>query len=330
MTETLDAGAYRGSEQYSRERTGAFAASWLFFAHASELSAPGEYVARELAGYPVVVMRDEHGSLGAFHNVCPHRAGPLVHDGRGSATAFVCRYHGWVFERDGALRSARDFGEPGPDPACRLFDVRVDTWRGLVFVNLDGTAPPLDAALGGFADQTIGFEFESFVPAGEWHHDLECNWKTYAENYLEGYHIPIVHKELARSIEVAQYEVEAYEDWCVHRAPPRDGTVLDGRWLWRWPNLALNLYRDSMNLEQFLPLGPSRTRVAYRYFSRDGTLDEEVSRLSKLLLMEDAAICEAVQRNLDAGAYRAGVLSPRHEQGVARFQALLRSTASPD
>ena len=184
-------------------------------------------------------------------------------------------------------------------------------------------------ALGGFAEQTEGFDFESFVPAGEWHHDLACNWKTYAENYLEGYHIPIVHRELARSIEVRSYEVVARDDWCLHRAPAKDGTVLDGRWLWRWPNLALNLYRDSMNLEQFVPLGPDVTRIAYRYFSRDGTLDEEVSRLSKLLLMEDAQICEAVQRNLDAGIYDRGVLSPRHEQGVALFQRLLRTSSSP-
>ena len=168
------------------------------------------------------------------------------------------------------------------------------------------------------------------MPAGEWHHDLACNWKTYAENYLEGYHIPIVHRELARSIEVRSYEVEAHEDWCVHRAPAKDGTILDGRWLWRWPNLALNLYRDAMNLEQFIPLGPSVTRVAYRYFSRDGTLDEEVSRLSKLLFTEDAQICEAVQRNLDAGIYERGMLSARHEQGVALFQRLLRAAASPD
>jgi choline monooxygenase len=140
----------------------------------------------------------------------------------------------------------------------------------------------------------------------------------------------MVHKELARTVDVARYEVVARGDWCLHRAPTKDGAVLDGRWLWRWPNLALNLYRDSMNLEQFVPLGPTRTRVAYRYFSRDGTLDEEVSRISKLLLMEDATICEAVQRNLDAGVYDRGVLSPRHEHGVAAFQRMILEATGPD
>jgi choline monooxygenase len=325
VTETLDASLYGGDEQFDRERRGVFATSWLFAAHVAELNRAGAYVATQCAGFPVLVTRGADGELRGFHNVCPHRAGPLVFDGVGTASSFVCRYHGWVFGQDGALRSARDFGEPGPEEGCKLFDLRTDTWRGLVFVNLDGSAPPLGEALGGFADQTEGFDLEGMVPAGEWHHDLACNWKTYAENYLEGYHIPLVHRELARSIDVPRYEVVATDDWCLHRAPTKDGTVLDGRWLWRWPNLALNLYRDSMNLEQFVPLGPSRTRVAYRYFSKDGTLDEDVSRLSKLLLMEDAQICEAVQRNLDAGIYRRGVLSPRHEQGVASFQRMVRA-----
>lgn len=322
--ETLPASWYRGREQLDRERKHLFGPSWLFVAHESELAAPNRYVADVLAGSPVVVVRESTGELRGFHNVCPHRAGPLVADGAGSATTLVCRYHGWSFELDGALRGARDFGEAAPD-GCRLFDLGVASWRGLVFVNLDGTATSLHAALGGFAEQADGFDLEGMRPAGSWHHDLACNWKTYAENYLEGYHIPIVHKELARSIDVRRYEVVANDDWCLHRAPARDGSVLDGRWLWRWPNLALNLYRDSMNVERFFPIDDATTRVAYRYYSLDGTLDEEVSRISKLLLMEDAAICEAVQRNLDAGVYDRGVLSPRHEQGVALFQRLVAS-----
>jgi choline monooxygenase len=325
---TLPASLYRGDEQYERERASVFSTSWLYVAHESELSAAGSYVATVRAGYPVIVSRGADGTLRGFHNVCPHRAGPLVHDGAGMASSFVCRYHGWVFEPDGALRGARDFGEPGPAEGCRLWDMQAAAWRGLVFVNLDGSAPPLLESLGTFADELGGFDLEGFVPAGTWSHDLECNWKTYAENYLEGYHIPLVHRELARSIDVARYEVEVHEDWVLHRAPPRDGTVLDGRWLWRWPNLALNVYDDAMNLEQFLPLGPDRTRVAYQYFSLDGTLDEDVSRLSKLLLDEDAAICEAVQRNLDAGIYGHGVLSERHEGGVARFQDLVRAASA--
>lgn len=323
VTKTLDSSLYLGHEQLARERDGVFRTAWLLAGHVAQLRQRSSYVAVDCVGFPVILVRSPDGSVRGFHNVCPHRAGPLVHDGAGTASSFVCRYHGWVYETDGSLRSARDFGEPGPPPECRLFDVRTEVWRGLVFVNVDGAAPPLLEALGGFAEEATGFDLESMRPAGEWHHDLACNWKTYAENYLEGYHIPLVHRELARTIDVTRYEVVARDNWCLHRAPTRQGTVLDGRWMWRWPNLALNLYADSMNVEQFVPLDAGHTRVTYRYFSLDGTLDEEVSRLSRLLLFEDASICEAVQRNLSAGVYEKGVLSPKHEEGVALFQRLI-------
>jgi len=330
VVETLPSSLYGGDDQFERERIGVFARSWLYVAHATQLSSPGSYVAAECNGYPILLARGRDGELRGFHNVCPHRAGPLAYDGTGTATVFTCRYHGWVFEGDGTLRGARDLGEPGAPEECRLRDLRIGEWRGLVFANLDGDAPELAEGLGGFADEASGFDLEAMVPAGEWQHDIACNWKTYAENYLEGYHIPLVHRELARTIDVSRYEVVAREDWCLHRAPAHDGTVIDGKWLWRWPNLALNLYRDSMNLEQFIPLGPARTRVAYRYFSLDGALDEEVSRISKVLLMEDAAICEAVQRNLNAGVYVRGVLSAKHEQGVASFQRMIRDSTGAD
>jgi choline monooxygenase len=97
--------------------------------------------------------------------------------------------------------------------------------------------------------------------------------------------------------------------------------------LWRWPNLALNVYPDGMNVERFVPLGPRRTRIDYSYFFAPGAPRarvEESVRLSAELLEEDRRICEAVQRNLESGAYAAGVLSPRHEEGLACFQSLVR------
>jgi len=74
-----------------------------------------------------------------------------------------------------------------------------------------------------------------------------------------------------------------------------------------------------------LPTGPGRVRISYRYFTRDGSSDDEVVRISSTVLEEDARICAAVQRNLAAGTYRSGVLSPRHEDGVAAFQHLVRT-----
>jgi len=327
MTRTLPAGWYGDAEVHERERRAVFGNEWLFVGFRQAFQEPGDYLGTDIAGWNIVVVVDDEGALRAHHNVCRHRAGPLVAAGRGRVPSFVCRYHGWAYGLDGALRSARDFGDTVELVDCdALVSLPVDTWRGLVFVNIDenGAAPPLLESLGSFADACADYPIESFVPATESDHELACNWKTYADNYLEGYHIPLVHPALNKEIDAKRYRVDVDEDyrWVLHSAPARDGALNLGRWLWRWPNLAVNLYAEGMNVECYDPLGPSRTRVRYSFAFTDpsAATNADTVRLSEMTLEEDRAICEAVQRNLDSGVYTTGVLSPRHEQGVAAFQ----------
>ncbi len=308
-----------------------FERTWQLAGHVSSLPRPGSYLTARAGTQPVLVVRGEQHQLHAFKNICRHRGSRLLSGSGQCKAAIRCRYHGWTYRLDGSLIGIPEglaFDEPVDKAALGLMPARVEELCGLVFVNLDPNATPLSELVGDLPERLAPYRIETLEPFSPSTGSQPANWKAVADNYLEGYHIPLVHRELARSIDVSRYEVEVHEDWVLHRAPPRDGTVLDGRWLWRWPNLALNVYDDAMNLEQFLPLGPDRTCVAYQYLSRDGTLDEDVSRLSKLLLDEDAAICEAVQRNLDAGVYRGGVLSARHEGGVARFQDLVRAAGA--
>ena len=127
-----------------------FARTWQLVAHESQLERPGDYVAGTFAGYPVVAVRGEDGKVRAFHNVCRHRAGPLVEDGEGHcAGTFVCHYHGWRYAFDGRLASARDFGPAeGFDPrGYALFPLKCEIWRGFVFVNMDRNAAPLSESI---------------------------------------------------------------------------------------------------------------------------------------------------------------------------------------
>jgi choline monooxygenase len=105
--------------------------------------------------------------------------------------------------------------------------------------------------------------------------------------------------------------------------------VNSGRWLWRWPNLALNLYPDAMNVERYDPVTPDRTRLRYSYSFRrlgDREANDAVIRASSQVTAEDIVICELVQRNLETGTYDTGWLSPKHERGVAAFQRWVRET----
>jgi choline monooxygenase len=321
---TLPASAYRPDPaRLARERVAVFGGEWLFVGFVADLVAPGDHVAVELAGWPIVVVVDDDGRLRGHHNVCRHRAGPLVDDGHGHVAGLVCRYHGWTYGLDGRPRTARDFGCDVGEVS--LGSVDVDTWRGLVFVHVGAPERSLVDSLGDFADACDDFDIEGFVVRHNVEHRLDCDWKTYADNYLEGYHIPLVHPALHKAIDSRRYEVEVHEEhrWVEHRAPTRSGAIVAGRWLWRWPNLALNLYPNGMNVERYDPVGPGTTRLRYSYAftpSVDATEEEDVVRSSSEVTAEDADICRRVQRGLDAGSYDAGWLSPTHEVGVAAFQ----------
>src|SRR4029453_16722311 len=112
-------------------------------------------------------------------------------------------------------------------------------------------------------------------------------------------------------IDVKHYvvDVDQRHRWVRHSAPARSGAVNEGRWLWRWPNLALNLSPDGRNVGRYAPVAPSRTRLRYSFSFRrpdDREANDAVIRMSSQVTAEDIAICESVQRNLEGGTYSTG------------------------
>jgi choline monooxygenase len=299
-------------------------------AHVSELQTEGDAVSATIAGYPLLVVRTAEG-LKAFHNVCRHRAGPLVDaDRTNCGNNFVCKYHGWAYTLDGRLRNARDFGAAdGFDPRTYgLVPLKVETWRSFVFVNADLTAAPLGATLSPLDRKLGGRSFDNLVHAERRTHDIACNWKLYVENYLEGYHIPNVHPMLNDQVDALRYEVTVEGAVCFHNAPPKekDGTVYDGLWAFALPHLGFNSYGDDgIMLERMVPMGLGATRLVYDYYlpphiATNQPAKQRILGTSAIVTSEDKWICEKVQANIDAGIYDTGVLSPKHEAGVGWFQ----------
>ena len=330
---TLPASWYHDRAIYERERYAIFATEWQLAGFRAQLRAPGDYVAHEFAGWRVFVIVADDSTLRGFHNVCRHRAGPLVMDDGGHCPNLVCRYHGWAYDLDGALVQARGFGDAADFDRgdFGLLPVRVDEWRGLVFVNLDSNAAHLHDAYATLVAECADLPIETLHYSHRIVHEIAANWKTYTDNYGEGYHIPLVHPELNREVNARQYRVDVRDHSCVHSAPTRDGAINAGRWIWRYPNLALNVYPDGMNVERFVPVGPTRVQVIYDYFFADlspraASANAEIVRIGCEVLDEDRVICEAVQRNLESGAYDVGRLSPRHENGLHAFQTWVRES----
>ena len=292
------------------------------------LSAPGDYFTDDLAGGPIIALRDQMNEVRVFHNVCRHRAGPLATDESGQCGSELrCKYHGWRYALDGRLKNARDFGvAAGFDPRdFSLIPIAFELWRGFIFANLSDNPPPLAELMAPVAQ---GWPDETIMPFDRRRtHVIACNWKAYVENYLEGYHVPDVHPGLDAEIDASGYRVDMQDRVAVHTAPSKlPNAVYSGYWAWVWPLLGVNVYQHGVMMERITPIDPHTTRLDYLYFYDPKKREElsEMMALSDAVTNEDKEICERVQRNLNAGAYTPGPLSPRHESALAWFQATWR------
>ena len=326
----LDPALYTDPAVYSRECAAIFHASWQMLGPASAVEAPGAYVAAEIAGAKVFAIRGRDGTLRAFRNVCRHRGARLLEEGQGTCTRILCQYHNWVYDLDGTLMRAPWFGE---DPDFDMADwpltpISVETWRGLLFVAID-PAQPLAAQLGDTVPELADEPIETFRQTATRRLVFDANWKTYTDNFVEGYHIPGIHPAFFRAIDFEQFETTAHDNLIRMTAPPREGLFYRGKWLWMWPNWTLSLFEGGMNTSRINPLGPDRTELIYNFYFAD-TSDaarpgqEDTIARNIAVIEEDFGICIETQKNYASGGYSPGPLSPRHEQGVAWFQNRLR------
>jgi choline monooxygenase len=201
---TLPARWYIASEFLPLEKDKIFARTWQAVGRTDEVARIGDFFTCEVLGEPLVVTRGTDGALRAFHNVCRHRAGNVA-AGKGNRKSLQCRYHGWTYALDGRLMTTPEFeGVEDFDKSCySLHSVRVETWGPFVFVNLDTEAAPLTETLGVILDETAHIPLAEMRPVERRDYVIDCNWKVYIDNYLEGYHLPIAHPGLYRELPLA-------------------------------------------------------------------------------------------------------------------------------
>ena len=274
----LPAPWYHAPEIYEQERHRVFAREWLWIGRESQLKAPGDYVAAEIAGYRVFAIRDRDGNLRAFHNVCRHRAATVVEKDEGHCDVLRCRYHRWVFDTDGKLKATPDFGEAEGFSRSDygLKPIKVAEWRGLVFANLDPEAGPVEDGLGALVDMVAPYPIETYRSVRQVTFDIGCNWKTYTDNFVEGYHIPGIHPGLNAAIDFKGFAVENRRKIVIMSAPQRDGSIYEGVWLWRYPNTTLSVFSGGMNTSSIIALDRGRTRLIYDFYFADPTAPENL------------------------------------------------------
>ena len=192
--ETLPAACYSDPEFFEIEKKEIFHKVWNFIGHDDQVKAPGDYIAIDLAGVPVIVARGRDGKVRAFANTCRHR-GCRVVSGSGNSRAFKCGYHGWVYGLDGKLQGAPQMEHShGFDKAdYGLFPIRLEQWGRFMYVNFRADAPPLAAQLGELPGKLASYNLDDMVLVRRREVEVGCNWKIYLENVMEPYHTPHVH-----------------------------------------------------------------------------------------------------------------------------------------
>jgi choline monooxygenase len=327
---TLPSRWYTDPAVLEAEQRAIFARTWQLAGRSEQVAEPGGYFTAQVAGEPLLVVRGSDRELRALSNVCRHRAGPIAR-GEGKRPVLQCGYHGWTYALDGRLLTTPEFDgvENFDRAAVCLPRFRVEEWHGLIFVNLDDGAPPLADFLGGLTTSLDSYGDYHLAARKEWL--LDCNWKVYVDNYLEGYHIPIVHPSLFRMLDYQRYRTETRGNFSIQHAPLRQG---DDRaeYFWLYPNLMLNVYHDNFSTNLIVPLSPTRTLTLFEWYFHNPDapdvqkrVDEQVA-FSDEIQLEDVAICEAVQRGLASRTYDAGRFSPQRENGVHHFHGLYASS----
>ena len=335
MLRNLDPHFYTDAAVHDRERAAIFRTHWHLLGPASQVAEPGQYAAAELAGEKLFALRGKDGVLRAFRNVCPHRGARLLEEGAGRCDVLRCPYHLWLFDETGRLRRTPWFGD-SPDFRTEdwpLTPAHVAVWRGLLFVSGD-PGHSLEEQLGDLPEEVADYPIERFAAVAERRFEMQSNWKTYTDNFVEGYHVPGIHPSFAAVIDFDGFETVARRNLVRMTAPQKGGSIYGGKWLWMWPNWTLSVFPGGMNTSRINPLRVQATELIYHFYFADTTEATAAARARTIetncaIVREDFGICEHTQRNMASGAYRPGPLSPRHEQGVAWFQARVRAAVGP-
>lgn len=347
---TLPARFYTDNNIYELEKDAIFYKSWWYAGHVSQLSKTGDYLTTQIHQQNVFVVRDREGELRGFYNVCQHRGHELV-SGTGHANLIVCPYHAWSYDLNGELKGARNTENMQGFKKCdfALKPVQVEVFCGLVMINLDPDARPLNELAPGLEDEIRQYcpSADDLVFAQRDTYDVQCNWKVMIDNFLECYHCHTAHRDFVDLVDMESYRSKVNGIYSSHISDAvkstdnsaykfETGDVDFGYAGWfLWPNLTIWAYPGDANLSvlQMNPTGLDNTVEYQDWFASSATpgkqLRDAMDYQKDILQPEDIGLCVSVQKGLQSKGYNQGrfvvdgELSELSEHAVHHFQKMV-------
>jgi choline monooxygenase len=287
---------------------------------------------------PVVCTRDSSGALSWLSNVCTHR-GMIVACEAGHARRLRCVYHGRRFGLDGQLEAAPGFEDATdfPQDADNLMRLAHGRWGPLNFVGLDPSFE-LNQWLEPVAELLEFIPLDALKMGAVKTFDVRANWALYVDNYLEGFHIPTVHKTLAGALDVSAYETRLLPHGSVQvgiatdgeptfdlpAGHPDTGRAVAAYYFHLFPSTMINAYPWGLSINHIEPTGPTSTRVRFVDYVWQPELRDLGAGADLLRVeLEDEAVVEATQLGVRSRCYQRGRYAPRHERAVHHFHRLL-------
>lgn len=362
---TLPADWYTSRELFELERDHIFRHVWHCVGRTDQVSAEGDFFTAEVANEQVVVVRGRDGELRAMSNICLHRAGPVA-IGCGRRNGFQCPYHGWTYELDGQVRRAQGMEgtESFDTESMRLPQFRVETWGPLVWVALEADVPPLAEWLDQITPRAMNYRLDELDYIGGRRWRINCNWKMYVDNYMEGYHIPFIHPGLNQGLnpnvytyELGKWSNEQYGQEPHPRGPgsrvasvlgsvqrfrelkpPMPGLSKEERngyyFFWLFPAHTLNFMPDGFLLFTIRPLDVELTESTFSWWMPpaksfgDKLLQSAVVNFGHLVNTEDVEICTHAQKGMHSSVYSQGRYAAQQEECLYHFHRLLSGQIS--
>ncbi len=348
--------AYTDAAVFRAEQQRVFGGGWTALLFEHQMPDPGDQIPVEAAGLPLVAVRDRHGTVRVFHNVCRHRASLVVPAPVRGQPTLRCPYHGWAYGLDGALRATPLWdGQRVPDPAALdrtrlgLREVRCGVWSDVVWIDLSGTAPSLEHHVAPLTALWRGYDMATLRLAHYETGQIDANWKLAIEASIENYHEPFVHEKLPARLdatqptfkEVAQgamfgfvTEADAALRSDTPMVPLRDpaATRMDNL-CYLFPNGQQNLFGGLAVRTIWLPLGVDRCEWRTSWYLVGDAADGAAHRPARdamvafwrQLRIEDKRAIEWMQRGRASPVADDLLLSPFWERSIGAFHALWRA-----